>query len=133
MLTEKDILARLQNGESAEAIANEMADMINKANKLYADEVAKQDKFQKEKEMSEILTSACAWFRRYYDKPEFTLEKIKAEQVISLVDALIDYIDCTKELFDFVKKPAKTPVQGTIKFNKTPDETIADFLNKMGW
>ena len=133
MFTEKDILARLQNGESADAIANEMADMINKANKLYADEVAKQDKVQKEKEMDEILCSVCAWFRKYYDKPEFTLEKIKPEQVIDLVDALIDYVDCTKELFDFIKKPAKAPVKSTIKVGNTADETIADFLNKMGW
>ena len=133
MFKVEDILARLQNGESADAIANEMADMINKANKLYADEVAKQDKVQKEKEMDEILRSVCDWFRKYYDKPELTLENIKPAQVIDLVDALIDYIDCTKELFDFIKKPAKAPVKGTIKVNKTPDETIADFLNKMGW
>ena len=43
MFDEKVILARLQNGEDAQTIANEMADMINKANKMTADELAKAE------------------------------------------------------------------------------------------
>lgn len=38
MITEQAILTRLRNGEKAEDIANEMIDILNKANQTYIDE-----------------------------------------------------------------------------------------------
>ena len=43
MFDEKTILARLQNGEDAQKIADEMAAMINAANKTYTDQKAAEE------------------------------------------------------------------------------------------
>ena len=42
MFDEATILARLQNGEDAQTIANEMAAALNKVNKMHQDTLAKQ-------------------------------------------------------------------------------------------
>ena len=47
MFDEKTILARLQNGEDAQTIADEMAAMINAANKTYADQKAAEEAAKK--------------------------------------------------------------------------------------
>ena len=43
MFDEKTILARLQNGEDAQTIADEMAATINAANKTYDDQKAAEE------------------------------------------------------------------------------------------
>lgn len=40
MYTKEDIVARLQNGESIDAIAKELTSVINEANKAYVEEKA---------------------------------------------------------------------------------------------
>jgi uncharacterized protein (UPF0335 family) len=65
MFDEKTILARLHAGEDAQTIANEMAEMMNTANKIYNDQkmakaeadrlAAKKLEAQKKKELQEVL------------------------------------------------------------------------------
>jgi hypothetical protein len=40
MITEKEILERLQKGEDAEKIANQLIDLLNAANAAYQAEIA---------------------------------------------------------------------------------------------
>ena len=140
MFDEKTILARLQNGEDAQTIADEMAAMINAANKTYTDQKAaeeaakKQNELQKEEDLQEILDMLYDWFDIYYgmDVKEIRSE-LKADQVIELIDSLKEYFKALKDLetmFDMKNAPK------IIKSNTKPksaDDKISDFLNKMGW
>lgn len=134
MFTEKDILARLQNGEDAQKIADEMAAVINAANKTYADQKAaeeaakKQNEVQKKKDLQEILDLFLDWLNAYYGigaKGDVT-----ADQVIELIDSLKEYIEAVKDLEAIfgVKKPAVKAVK-----TKSADDTINQFLKQMGW
>lgn len=150
MFTEKDILARLQNGEDVQDIANEMAAMINAANKTYTDQKAAEEaakaaaakaNVQKKEELQAILDMFCDWFGTYYEMDAADLKsELKADQVIELVDSLKEYVAAVKGLESMlgVKKVNVAAPVGTkiIKSNTKPksaDEQISDFLNKMGW
>lgn len=140
MFDEKTILARLQNGEDAQTIADEMAAMINAANKTYADqkaaeEAAKKTEAQKYEDLQEIIDMFVDWFGTYYEiDVEDLKSELKADEVIELVDSLKGYIEAIKGLESMFD--AKKPVNKVIKSNTKPksaDERINDFLNKMGW
>ena len=151
MFTEKDILARLQNGEDVQDIANELAAMINAANKTYTDQKAAEEAakaaaakadVQKKEELQAILDMFCDWFGTYYEMDVAEIKsELKADQVIELIDSLKEYVEAVKglETLFSVKnatKPAAPIGTKIIKSNTKPksaDEQISDFLNKMGW
>ena len=142
MFDEKVILARLQNGEDAQTIANEMAEMINKANKMYADEVAKAEEakraeekkqaVQKQKmaDLQDILDQFAAWFQEYYNINAG--DELKAESVREIIDGIQEYMDALKGLEMVI---GKKPAVKVIKSNTKPsaDDTINQFLKQMGW
>lgn len=138
MFDEKTILARLQNGEDAQKIADEMAAMINAANKTYTDQKAaeeaakKQNEVQKKEELQEIIDLFMEWLETFYGVK--VDEEVPADSVIELIDSLKEYIDAFKGLEAMLG--AKKPAAKVIKSNTKPanaDETINAFLNKMGW
>ena len=148
MFNEKDILARLQNGEDAQAIADEFAKVINSANKIYTDQKAaeeaakaqaKQNAIQKKEDLQEILELFADWVKAYYN---IDVENVTADQMIELVDALIDYAEALKDfeknfgldisLFGGTKPAAKKPAKKIVK-TQSADDTLNAFLNKMGW
>ena len=138
MFDEKTILARLQNGEDAQKIADEMAAVLNQANKAYADQKAaeeaakKRNEIQKKEDLQEILDLFIEWFKTYYGID--TKGELEADAVLELIDSIKDYVEALKDLeaiFD-IKKPAVKATKSNIK-PKSPDELIRDFLNKMGW
>ena len=140
MFDEKTILARLQNGEDVQTIADEMAVMINAVNKTYTDqkaaeEAAKKTEAQKYEDLQEILDMFVDWFGTYYKiDVEDLKSELKADEVIELVDSLKGYIEAIKGLESMFD--SKKPVSKVIKSNTKPksaDEQISDFLNKMGW
>lgn len=140
MFDEKTILARLQNGEDAQTIADEMAAMINAANKTYADqkaaeEAAKKTEIQKYEDLQEIIDMFVDWFGTYYEiDVEDLKSELKADEVIELVDSLKGYIEAIKGLESMFD--SKKTVNKVIKSNTKPksaDDRINDFLNKMGW
>ena len=145
MFDEKTILARLQNGEDAQTIANEMAAMINAANKMYTDQKAaeeaakaeaKRAELQKVEELQDILDMFIDWFGTYYGvNTEEIKGELGADQVIELIDSLKEYIEAIKGL-ESMLGVKKQPAVKVIKSNTKPtnaDETINAFLNKMGW
>lgn len=146
MFTEKDILARLQNGEDVQKIADEMAAMINAANKTYADQKAaeeakkkaeeerkKQLALQKKDDLQDILDQLAVWFNTYYDVEESVWDEIDADAVLELIDSVQEYIKAMSDLTAvFGKKPAVKPVKTVVK-TQSADDTLNAFLNKMGW
>ena len=137
MFTEKDILARLQNGEDVQKIADEMAQMINAANKAYADQKAaeeaakKQNESQKKEDLQEILDMFLDWLNAHYGIG--TKGDVTADQVIELIESLQEYIEALKDLEAVfgMKKPAAKVVKSNAK--PSADDTINQFLKQMGW
>ena len=147
MFDEKTILARLQNGEDAQKIANEMAAMMNAANKMYTDQKAAEEaakaeaakaEVQKREDLQEILDMFCDWFGTYYkmDVEELKAE-LEADAVLELIDSIKEYVEALKGIEAmFGVKNATKPAVKVIKSNTKPanaDETINAFLKKMGW
>lgn len=142
MFNEATILARLQNGEDAQKIADEMAASLNKVNKMYEDQKAaeevakKQNDVQKKKDLQEILDMFADWFKTYYDIE--AKAELEADTVLELIDSIKEYVEALKGLESIfnVKKVAQPIGARVIKSNTKPksaDETINAFLNKMGW
>lgn len=92
MINEKDILARLQAGEDAQKIADEMANMLNAANATYLAE--QEAKKKAEAEAAKKAAEASA------------LEEEKNELAQIIADAVMDYIDvCAPDLIDDDEDP----------------------------
>ena len=79
MINEKDILTRLQAGEDAQAIADELAAALNAANATYLAEV--EAKKKAEAEAAKKAAEATA------------IEEEKNELAQIIADAVMDYID----------------------------------------
>ena len=139
MFNEKDILARLQNGEDAQTIADEFAKVINNANKIYADQKAKEEaerkakekaekeKVQKTRELQDILDDLSHWYSKYYNIDSADMD-IKAEDVIQMADEIVSLSDGLSAVFGI--KPGKA----NVKIKKgNADSVINDFLKSMGW
>lgn len=139
MFDEATILARLQNGEDAQKIADEMAAALNKVNKIYADQKAKEEanraaakraESQKKEDLQEIIDLFMEWLSNYYKVDAQT--EVTADQVLEVIDSVFEYVEAMKSLESMFAKKASVKV---IKSNTKPnaDETINAFLNKMGW
>ena len=137
MFTEKDILTRLQNGEDAQKIADEITATLNKANKMYADQKAKEEKarkaeelkkateLQKKADLQEILNQITLWFAQYYG-----IEKsLSADEVLELIDEVQSYVNTLDDLGKLFAVKSKVKVVKT----QNPDDILNAFLNKMGW
>ena len=142
MFDEKTILARLQNGEDAQKIADEMASLINKANKMYADELAKAEEakraeerkkalaLQKTADLQDILDQFAAWFQEYYNIDAG--DELKADSILEIIDGIQEYLDALKGLEMVIgKKPAVKVTKSNVK--PSADDTINQFLKQMGW
>ena len=142
MFDEKTILTRLQNGEDAQKIADEMAAMINKANKMYTDELAKAEEakraeerkkaleLQKTADLQDILDQFAAWFQEYYNID--ASDELKADSIMEIIDGIQEYLDALKGLEMVIgKKPAVKVVKSSAK--PSADDTISKFLKQMGW
>ena len=139
MFDEATILARLQNGEDAQKIADEMAAALNKVNKIYADQKAKEEadraaakraESQKKEDLQEIIDLFMEWLSNYYKVDAPT--EVTADQVLEVIDSIFEYVEAMKGLEHMLVR--KAPVK-VIKSNTKPnaDETINQFLTKMGW
>ena len=139
MFDEATILARLQNGEDAQKIADEMEAALNKVNKIYADQKAKEEanraaakraESQKKEDLQEIIDLFMEWLSNYYKVDAQT--EVTADQVLEVIDSVFEYVEAMKSLESMFAKKASVKV---IKSNTKPnaDETINAFLNKMGW
>ena len=141
MFTEKDILARLQNGESMDAIANEISSLLNNVKDTYeAEEAAKREAAESAKrveeckiqEMNDIIELVADWAHTYYDVDEEIFDLITAEDVIKIIEECKAYVDAMEKFTAALGvKPEKSPAKGFTK--RDPDLEIEKFLKSMGW
>ena len=124
MFDEKVIMARLKKGENAEAIANEFAEVLNKANKEYTEAKkaeAEAEKIQKQKvsELQTILDECSAWCTKYYGTSDALSDELfglgSAEELVKELDGLHKFVN-----------------KANVKVLDA-DEAIREFLNLMKW
>ena len=89
MIDTKEIVARLQNGESIQDIGNSIAKILNAANAEYEKQL---NESQKKKELASIITELLEWYGDWYD------EDVSKYDVDVIVDTFIDTIAAVSEL-----------------------------------
>ena len=144
MVNEKDILARLQAGESVQKIADEFINAINSANdKFRAEEEEKAKKLAEEKKKAEekeakkaelaatIATSVMEYLA--LADPELVEsedEDLTAEEVQKLLDTVIPFMSSMKNIQTLF--PASSNGKPVITIHDThandADEIIKNFL-----
>ena len=159
MVNSKDILARLQNGEKAEDIANELISALNDANDAYNKEAAAKKaedeaKAKKVADMQDILDALHDFCIEYYcndskdiDAVEETFADLTAEKVIQMVEEAGETIALLEEHLKGIEKmfadnpffPIKKPEveikvdKDAVPMNKADaDFVIKSFLKSIG-
>lgn len=153
MVNSKDILTRLQNGEKAEDIANELINALNDANDAYNKEVAAKKaedevKAKKVADMQDILDLLHDFCIEYYcdsnediNEVEVAFDEFTAEKVIEIVEeagaAVLKFDEQLKDIekmfgtFPF----GKSTVELRLDKEATPadaDAVIGKFLKSIG-
>ena len=141
MFTTEDILARLRNGEDAQAIANQIADHLNDAVKAYEDEEAKKREVQMKKdaqeaeldEIAETIADAIMDYMCVQDPSltdVFAKDPIEPSYVRQALDISQPMMGLKKSLSGPVEKDKNSK---TIEKVYTGDEVkrIADKVEKM--
>ena len=134
MYTTEDILNRLSNGESSDAIASEIANNLNEAIKRHKAQMeaenAKNAKAKEEK-LQTILDEMVSWVQEFYPSASDTRLKLDAADIIKSIDTAVSAID---SLFS-IPDPTATAVPKEKKrsFEPTVAETLEHFIKKMGW
>lgn len=89
MIDTKEIVARLQKGESIQDIGNSIAKVLNAANAEYEKQL---NESQKKKELASIITELLEWYGDWYD------EDVSEYDADILADTFIDTIAAVSEL-----------------------------------
>lgn len=136
MYNVNDILARIQKGESAEAIANEFAKAVNDAvaldKKQKEEAAAKAATAQKEKELAELATKIAADMTQYI--------KLSYPEVVELMDGDISAADVKLTLDTSIKAIMNTAAlvssispKASPKAATSADDAIEQFLKEIGF
>ena len=147
MFTKADILARLQNGDTVDEIAKEMADALNEAE---AEKKALDAKLAaKEKEETRVLNAKRMAVDGMLDtlcdylvaagEDDFIkdLNEIDTDKVIEMLDGSIEMAKSLEKLknFQFPNPTANYPKVHKIVVDAdadNADKVIGDFLKKLG-
>ena len=151
MVNSKDILTRLQNGEKAEDIANELINALNDANDAYNKEVEAESeaKAKKVAHMQDILDALHDFCIEYYcdnnediNAVEEAFNELTAKNVLAMVEeAGVAVLDMEKKLKDIEKlfgsfnaAPVKTIKidKDFVPSKKNADAVIGSFLRSIG-
>ena len=128
MFNKETVLARLRNGEDAQVIANEMAELVNEAIKEVQEQKKKEEALAREKEkvdeLNVIVESFGKWLIKHY-KIDEPLGKIDSSELIAGIDELVEG---AKALAKLDKAIDKKLINRNIE-----TDSLEDFIKKMGW
>lgn len=119
-----DIVARLKNGEDAQAIADEMAKALNDA----VDQVkAESKKTDREAVLAQEIADRI---NEYAGLNGYKDSALTAEDVKTIFEEVYGFMDGVSDLFDvlFPKDKPKKKVE-VKRYKKSDEDAIADFLN----
>ena len=133
MYTTEDILNRLSNGESSDAIASEIANNLNEAIKRHKAQVEAENVKNakaKEEKLQTILDEMVAWIQEFYPSASDTRLKLDAADIIKSIDTTVSAID---SLFSISVPTTAAPKEKKRNVEPTAAETLEHFIKKMGW
>ena len=148
MFDKAEILARLQNGDSIEDIAQEMTDALNAADEAFQEAEAKR--LEEEKRASEqtrihaaksaavdmMLDAVCDYFvAAGEDKLLDKIKEIDTEKVIELLDGTIEMAKSLEKLkgLQFPLMGVKVPTAQKVIVDKgSADQVLNAFLKEFG-
>lgn len=124
-----DIVTRLKNGETMEAIAQEMEDALNKAN---AEFQANQEKENKEAKLNELADTIAAAATEYLHilRPEIVKDhSITGAELREALDEMLPLLDLLGDIKVSIKTKA-VPASKS-KVNKPAEDVFADFFKSL--
>ena len=144
MLSEKDILTRLRNGESMDAIGQSIADVLNSAQNAYNAEVEAAKKAEAANALAtqkrELAEDFIHLVQDYGDLVCPGSRDILSEYTDEDLDEMIAAIDQMFNLLQFAiqmrtaleeKPQAKSHITPATKVSKSDDEVLANFLKSL--
>ena len=149
MFTKEDILARLQNGETVDAIANEMANALNEAEaekKAIDAEIAAKEKEEtrvleaKRAAINDMLDAACDYLIASGESDFLEdLREVDTDKVIELLDGTIEMAKSLEKLkglqfplAEMHKAATINPRVHKIVVDDSADAAIDSFLKSFG-
>jgi hypothetical protein len=150
MFTKEDILARLQNGETVDAIASEMANALNEAEaekKAIDAEIAAKEKEEtrvleaKRAAVNDMLDAACDYLIASGESDFIEeLREVDTDKVMELLDGTIEMTKSLEKLKGLQFPLAELHKAATInpRVHKivvdedNADKVIGDFLKNLG-
>ena len=130
MVNQKDILARLQAGESADVIAQELVDALNAASAQFAEEQAANDvKAQKAEFVEEIADIVRDYIMTFHaDSYIATMikdQEIDPAEIVEMLDASFEQLDQEVRKLKEIEKMLGG-ILGKLEHNCGPDCGCAD-------
>lgn len=120
MIDTKEIVARLQKGESIQDIGNSIAKVLNAASAEYEKQVGEA---QKKKELKDIIVDLLEWYGDWYD------EDVSEYDADILVDSFIDTIAAVSELDSVLGSIVPSVEMKNDKSNIAKDLNYKDYHN----
>lgn len=119
-----NIITRLKNGEDAQAIANEMAETLNKAVASVAAESKKTDR------KTQLAQEIADRVNEYAELQGLEDAVLTAEDVEHIFSEVYDLVTSLNGIIDglFPEKKQPTPRKAKV-IQKSDDDVIANFLN----
>ena len=158
MFNEKDLLARLQNGETMDDIAKELTAALNAANKEYEIQKEKQKReeeemwrkkeaeVQKKIDLESIIDDFIDWAQIYGECPLIVkyLKDMSAEEMLEALPVVEKAVkvreDMEKWVASFKESAEKVATRPVIKTtpavkasDKSADDLLESFLKSVGW
>ena len=127
-----DFLTRLRNGEDISAIANEITDSLNEANKVYLEEQEKKRQADSDRrnkvDVADDLLLALFDLLDLYDIDTDPLGDLTPEDVVDLCDEVMPVLKAYAGFYENLKDIDKAKDK-TCQCEKC-DDPITDFLKK---
>lgn len=137
MVNQKDILARLQSGESADAIAQELVDVLNAANAEFAkaQEAAnqRQEKLDYIEEIGELIRDYVLTF--YADSAiadAIKDQELDVAEILDAVDAAFDQLDAEVRKLKQIESMFGGFLSHLEDKNESKPDALRDFLKANG-
>lgn len=130
MVNQKDILARLQAGESADVIAQEMVDALNAANAQFAEEQAANDVKAQKAEFVEEMADIVRDYIMTFHADSCIAEMIKDQEInpveiVEMLDQSFEQLDQEIRKMKEIEKMLGG-ILGKLEHNCGPDCGCAD-------
>ena len=155
MFDEKDLLARLQNGETMDDIAKELTAALNAANKEYEIQKEKQkreeeemwrkkeEEVQKKIDLANIMDDFMDWAQIYGECPLIVkeLKHMSAEEMLEAIPVVENAVKVRKDMEKWLasfKESAEKVARPAMKTAAKPaykstNDILDSFLKSMGW